>query len=757
MEGIYDNMNVGLICIAVAFLSALCSTVLFFVNGQGERLLKQQSGQSVAFLRLTAQSWSDVSLGASILASTLLLCYLLGHQFQHSYVAKYSSRSLPILYTISAFWAGQEGTFLLWALFIGLMSLAFTRKSNPIDNYAMAIISGFSAFLYLLLVVKSPFEVTAGSPPPDGSGMNPLLQDPWMAIHPPLLFAGYAATVFPFALVLSALLQGKNERWFKSGFGWSLFATLSLGTGIIIGGFWAYEVLGWGGFWGWDPVENSSLVPWLMLLALIHGLLVQKTKGALVRLNMLFAILSFLLVIYATFLTRSGVLSDFSVHSFTDLGINNYLVGMMVLSVVVSFGLFIAHFRTIHAPTMSISALNREVALLLGMAVFAASAAFTFVGMSSPIITKLFGKASQVDTSFYNTVNMPIAIGIGILLGITPFLGWTGEEKPGSFLKRLSMPFLLTALSIAIALVGGVHSGLQIALIAASTFGLTSNVIIAFRQYRSGWTNLGGPLAHIGAALLFIGIIGSGAFDESVRLSLQPGKAQSAFGYQFTFRNIDTSSSKTRVLIDVSDGRTSFTATPRLYFSDYNQEVMREPDIKILPLKDLYISPIEMESPPVDNGGNPQLELAKGESKELNGYDVQFVQFETGGHGQPGKMTVGALLDVQSNGQHTQITPEMEIDEQGHQTFIAADLPASGYAAQKHQVRLTAMSVEDKKILLAFDGFSDQNARLDSHTLVIDVTSKPLMMVVWTGVLLIIGGTTIAFVRRTKRLESATL
>ena len=431
-------MNLGSVVIVLAFVSSLAAAVTFFRNKPG-------SAAKVP-MRLFY-----VTAGGIVVSACYMLYLLTSHQFQFTYVAQYSSSSQPLLFLISAFWAGQEGTFLLWTLFVALMGLFFLRKSDDTDTVAMGIVSLFISFLTLLMIIRSPFRETVNTPT-DGSGMNPLLQNFWMVIHPPVLFVGYAATIFPFALVISALRRRNYSRWNASGFRWSLFATVSLGAGIIIGGFWAYEVLGWGGYWGWDPVENSSLVPWLTLLALVHGLLIQKKKGSLVRTNMFLAMITFVLVLYATFLTRSGVLQDFSVHSFEDFGIGNYLVGVMIVAVVAGTGFFLTRLRETRSPKMDLSGLHRELTILLGVYVLCVAGLFVFFCMSSPLITGLFGKASQVDVSFYNKVNLPVAIAIGLLLGVTPFLGWREEPQSG-LLKRLSMPLALTILSCVIAYV----------------------------------------------------------------------------------------------------------------------------------------------------------------------------------------------------------------------------------------------------------------------------------------------------------------
>jgi cytochrome c-type biogenesis protein CcmF len=733
-------MNIGQFSIFVAFIAALGSTIAFYREGTNQRVRKAKSILPSA----SRLYWAMTAFG--LLASVILLYDLLGHQFQYSYVARYSSRSLPFAYLISAFWAGQEGTFLLWAVLVSVMGVVFLRRARE-DVFAMSVVSAYSAFLYLLLIIKSPFEMLLPVPA-DGAGLNPLLQDPWMAIHPPILFVGYAATAFPFAMVISALVRRNYSRWLESGFAWTLFSSLTLGAGIIIGGFWAYEVLGWGGYWGWDPVENSSLVPWLVLLALTHGLLVQKSKNAFGRLNIFLAIITFILVLYATFLTRSGVLADFSVHSFVDLGINNYLVASMLVSAVIGFGLFATRFREIRSNPIETSTLNREVALLLTIVVLLSAALFTFVGMSSPIITGFLGKASQVDTPFYDKVNLPVAIAMALLLGITPFLGWAQEQKSG-IMKRLSMSLIITGLGVAITFVAGVDSLTLMVLVASAIFGLVSNVIIAFRQYRSGWSTLGGPVAHIGATLLLIGIVGSGSFDDSTQLMLQPNIPQSAFGFEFTFKGVKQSPNKDEMLVEVSDGRTTRLATPKLYFSEYNRSMMREPDITILPLRDLYLSPLELRSGAEHH--HPMLQLAKGETKELEGYTVTFIRFDVGQHGDMGLQGVGAVLDVRYRDKSHEVVPYLSINEKGERDFRPADLPAPQNPTKgvaRPYVTLNGLNVEAKAVVLEFHGFDDHGQIAATEALLLEVSTKPLMMVVWTGVVLIMGGTLLALRRR---------
>jgi cytochrome c-type biogenesis protein CcmF len=317
----------------------------------------------------------------------------------------------------------------------------------------------------------------------------------------------------------------------------------------------------------------------------------------------------------------------------------------------------------------------------------------------------------------------------------------------------MSLP--LTALACIIAYVAGVTSWQLMLFVGTAAFGLISNVIIVFRHYRSGWQTIGGPIAHIGVALMFIGIVGSGSFDETTRLLLPSGKAQSAFGYEFTFRGVpDQSSEKPKIVIDVADGKQSYAASPSLYFSNYNQSIVREPDIKIFPMKDLYISPMELHAAdPTQGGGHPVLDIAKGETKELLGYKFTFERFQMDQHGESGMMSVGALLHVTVAGKVYDITPRLSINDRGERQSIPVQLPDSVSAGKSPQIALSAINVDEGKVYLVFTGLDQKETVSPGQELLVEVSIKPLMMVLWTGVVLIIGGTVIAWKHRLQSPE----
>ena len=285
----------------------------------------------------------------STFASFLLMYFILTHDFRFKYIILNSSSDLQLSYLISSFWAGQEGSFLLWILLGAWLGLVLLYKLRHTEPHVMVLYNLPHIFLSILLIKQSPFA-TVINVPNDGMGMNMLLQDPWMVIHPPIVFLGYAAFTIPFAFAMSSLWRREYNDWIKQGLPWALFAFVTLGAGIIIGGVWSYRVLGWGGYWGWDPVENASLLPWLTGIALLHGLILQKSTGRLAKTNYFLAAISFVLIIYSTFLTRSGVLANFSVHTFGDLGITGWLVFFMFAFLFISGYLIISRSKEIPLP-----------------------------------------------------------------------------------------------------------------------------------------------------------------------------------------------------------------------------------------------------------------------------------------------------------------------------------------------------------------------------------------------------------------------
>ncbi|MBW2601556.1 MAG: cytochrome c biogenesis protein CcsA [Deltaproteobacteria bacterium] len=518
--------NFGQLTMQLALIAISLSTVCYAI-------LSYKTNNST--FRNTAR-FSFIGFTSLItIASVLLMYFILNHEFVYSYIASYSSRDLPLLYLVSSFWAGQEGSFLLWVLLGAWLGIFLKYRAKDMEPQVMVIYNLTNFFLMILLIKQSPFKMLP-SIPPDGSGMNMLLQDPWMAIHPPVVFLGYAAFAIPFAYAIAALWRRDYDRWIKPALPWTIFAFISLGAGIIIGGYWAYKVLGWGGYWGWDPVENASLLPWLAGMALMHGMILQSTQKKLQKTNFVLAIFSFILVIYCTFLTRSGVLADFSVHSFADLGITGWLV--LFMGVFIALSLYLLLTRAKEIPVSKKETLNifsRESGFIAAMCILTSSALVTGLGTSAPLITRLLEKASKVSTEFYVKTNLPLAILLVMLLSFVPVMKW-GKNSVAGFTPKLVWS-LVGAVATGAVILLKEYPGTGVFLLSLFAGAATAlNLVLAIKFLKKRVTISGGAVAHFGVGLMFLGIVASSMYDQSEKVALAQGSIQSALGYDISFK-----------------------------------------------------------------------------------------------------------------------------------------------------------------------------------------------------------------------------
>jgi cytochrome c-type biogenesis protein CcmF len=736
-------MLLGNLSLGLALVSALFSAAIFLRGAGGdEKLLRIGRKAYYAFMLFT------------VVASTYLMYLFFAHRFGVEYVYNYSSSAEPFFYLVSGFWAGQEGSFLLW-LFLGSLlgvfimsgkgkSALYSKGSGIREGHVMFFFLLVQIFLLVLLLKKSPFSLLPEIPP-EGKGLNPLLKDFWMVIHPPVVFVGYAALAVPFAYALSALSANKYEDWVKLTLPWAGFSCLSLGAGIFIGAYWAYKVLGWGGYWGWDPVENASLVPWILSVAMIHGLILERTKRIFRRTNLLLAILCFLLVVYATFLVRSGVLGDFSVHSFADLGITGYLLIFMIFFLFLSFGLYLVRLSHIPLTKTSEKILTSEFALFISIILFALSALLILLGTSSPLISRIFGPPSNVGIPYYVRTQLPLAILVCLALGAAPFLGWRGSGL-SEFMKDVRVSLLATIVLTTLAFIFGVRSPVYLICIFTALFALVSNLLVLARRSRGGWKLIGGFLAHVGAGMLVVGIITSSGYDRSEKINLPKGQAEEALGYQFTYLGTESRSpgDQDALKIKVQKGDRSFMAKPKFYFSEYNQGIMRTPHIKINPLYDLYLSPLEHGQ---GDAEEDLFQIHKGEAIEKEGYVIRFIDFDLGSHSQAGQMSVGAILEVERDGEKVSLTPTMvmggteedQIKRMVHLPGGADHLVLEKIDADRKIVTLSLVLEEEKT---------------SEDLLVLSVGRKPLINLFWLGTILVMLGLTIATARRIKEVNS---
>ena len=725
-------MNPGQWITWVSFLAALAAGIGFL-------------GAMVG--REGALRWAKIAYRtqwAALIAATAFLWYILfTHQFQYQYVASYSSRSMPAHYIYAAFWGGQEGTFMLWALITCTLGLVLMRMKHALTVPAMFFLNLPLVMLGLVTVMRGPFLVwPGGQMPPDGQGLNPLLQDPWMTIHPPVLFTGFSSLVVPFAIAMAALVKREYDGWVKPVLPWAVFSTGILATGFIMGGVWAYKVLGWGGYWGWDPVENGSLIPWLSNAALLHGLLVQRATGSLRRTNFFLAITSYVLVLYASFLTRSGVLADFSVHSFVNLGLNGFLLSFLLIIGVLGYGTLIFRARDIPTPPERLGNFSRESMMWLGQLVFMLMCGLTAVGMSAPLITRLFGPASNVQTSYYNLVNAPLAIALGLLVGLAPLMRW--RKHDANALLMAALPAVLGGLVImaAVAFSLGVRDPMPLGIVFAAGFALCANALVTWRSFRAGWRHAVAYLGHTGVAVLLIGVVASSGYGRSVQVQLPVGKQRQALGMGFTFQGVKADpSGKDRALIAVSGPQGPYRADPALYWSEFNQAYMKKPHIQRYLSHDVYISPLEMVGGDRQGmaGGENGVWFSKGESKKIGEVTYTFIDFDR----QMGEVVrIAARMRAEIGGRTVPVRPVLEMNlKSGVPNRIPDYLPGGA------SVTIAGVNPNTGQVALELPGMAQANAS-SGNILAVEVSTKPLINLVWIGAILMLGSAFLSMFRR---------
>jgi len=693
--------TIGEVLILMSFVAVAVSAVGFF-------LATQRTTGTAEWKRIGRGGW--YAMASTLTAASGILMYLiLNHQYQYAYVYQTSSNDLPLHYLMSTFWAGQEGSFMLWGLMMCGVGVALIRMVKPrYETAVMAVVAASQFFLLSMIaglqfgpleIGSSPFKTLAeafpeapifqqnpGFIPADGTGLNDLLQNPWMTIHPPVLFVGFSAMVVPFAFAIAALWKKRYTQWVRPALPWTLFAVMILGVGIAMGGYWAYVTLSFGGYWAWDPVENSSLVPWMLGIAAFHTMLVQKKSSKSHKSALFLSILAYLFVIYSTFLTRSGVLGDVSVHSFVDLGLYNQLLLWIVALGALGFGLLAYRYRELPEPAEEPRVLSREFMIFSGAMLFTAAAAVIILGTSAPILGNIFrDNPSAVPIEFYNTWTLPIALGFTFLIGLGQLFWWNTmsvDEVNRVLLKPIA---LATACTIAILLFtpfveqtvtlrapaapataeqmgaeAGLLSGLgdfwsmygqglQLLLLTfVGFFALFGNGLVLWRIGRGNPRMAGGAITHIGFAVMILGVIASSGFSKAFPQIGQPqtmgpnqqarenfilaeGQTRTINGYRVTYaEKTATNRGRGQYILDITDpkGR-SYTLKPVAYEGKNGQWFMH-PDVKAFVEKDIFAAVTPRAATGVDDEEGPpggELQLARGDSTVL-GEDQYALAFE---------------------------------------------------------------------------------------------------------------------------------
>ena len=687
------------------------------------------------------------------LGSAVLILALARRDFRVDYVFQYSGVDLPFRFQLAAFWAGQKGSFLIWLLWGSLLGLPLLRSAGKLEAPVMTVFLLVQLGLLFILVRENPFTMLDHAPA-DGQGLNPLLQDNWMVIHPPIMFVGYALAAVPFAFAMAALWRRDTSEWAARAFPWALGGFLVLGCAILLGGYWAYKTLGWGGYWGWDPVENASLIPWILGTALVHGLYLERTRKRFRRANLVLASLVFLSVLYGTFLTRSGVLADFSVHSFVDLGISGWLIGLMAFFLGLSSWLLATRLRSVETAPNEDPPLSRGSVLVLATMTILTAGLVVTLGTSAPILTRLQESPSQVGPEFYNRVNFPLAAIIVVLLSLVPYLTWKGEAGFGALLKKMAPGLVAGGIALGVALASGVHRPAHLLFVALAVTALATNLRKFVEVTRAqGFGKGGGYLAHVGVGLLFIGILASSAYDESAKVTLVQGQPAKVGDLTLTFQRFlgRQGELKERAEVEVArDGHAPWLAYPKIFLNDRTRQLMINPAIEKSWLADLYLSPLEFD-PGEEAGRFSELELAKGAETTLGDVRLRFVGFdlEREGNalakmaaGQP--FAIGAKLEATLGGTTTALEPLYRLDPSGRADFAPVALPGGG------QIALGGINASAGTVRLLVENASAVGGT--PAKLSLDVTHKPLVQLVWLGVYVALAGGLIAIVARAKQV-----
>ena len=542
--------QIGNISVILAFITSIIATYTYFISSN-------QKKKDSEYWRKIARLSFFLHAFFVLVVVLALFSIIVNKYFEYHYAWDNTSLSLPFGYAISCFWQDQEGSFLLWMFWnviLGLILILWfkTRKKQFIhfESPMMAIFSAVQAFLTSMIVGavlfgdfklgSSPFlllresmpdlPVWASNPnfiPKDGNGLNPLLQNYWMVIHPPTLFLGFATTLIPFAFAMAALWKKEYADWTKVALPWTLVSAMVLGVGIMMGAIWAYETLNFGGYWNWDPVENAVYVPWLVLVASFHTMFLSRKSSSALKITYILTIAQFILILYSTFLTRSGILGNGSVHSFTDLGLSGQLLIYMFFFIIIAIGLLALRWKNLPKDEKETSTYSPEFWIFIGVTVLSLAAFQVTLTTSIPVYNKigeLFNYKMNMamptePLKHYTSFQMWLFILVTVLTGVAQFFWWKRVDK--STLKSLINPLIISLVVSTIAIVTTkVNNWQYIILLTGGIFSIVANISILLDIIKGKYKVAGGAITHIGVALMLIGIMYSSAYEKIISLNM---------------------------------------------------------------------------------------------------------------------------------------------------------------------------------------------------------------------------------------------
>lgn len=535
--------NFGHLTTLVAFVSALVTAFAY------SQYFKASELEKASWRRFSRVSFYVHALSTSMIALSLFEI-IYNQRYEYFYAYSHSSKSLPVHYMISSFWEGQEGAFILWAFWNVVLGLVLVHTNKFWEAPVMVVFALVQAFLISMIlgvvigelkIGSSPFillrdatqapifKLNPDFVPEDGTGLNPLLQNIWMVIHPPTLFLGYASTLVPFAFLIGGLVTKKYAEWIRPALPWAIFSAMILGMGIIMGAYWAYVTLNFGGYWNWDPVENAVYVPWLILVASIHTMNTFKKSATALKTSIILVILSFILVLYATFLVRSGVLGDASVHSFTDLGLSGQLLIYLLFFMFVAIFLAVRAWKYLPTSEREASVYSREFWIFLGAVTLGLMSFQVILPTSIPAwnaLVESFGGISNMappadQVEFYTKFQLWFAVVLALLTSVGQFFWWQKIDKK-TLRDSLVFPYVTAALlATAIIVLAKVYDWKYMIIVLTGMFTIVANATILVKLLKKSTFKLaGGSLAHIGLGMILIGIMFSSGYSDVISINL---------------------------------------------------------------------------------------------------------------------------------------------------------------------------------------------------------------------------------------------
>jgi cytochrome c-type biogenesis protein CcmF len=598
--------ELGYAAIITAFIIAVYAAVAAFIAARGR----------ISELWFSTRNAVFVTFGLTSVASAALIYSFFARDFSIRYVAEYSSSDLPASYTLAAFWAGQPGSLLFWAWLLSLFAVIVVvreeRRNRQMVPYVTGVMMGILAYvLGIVAFASNPFEKMPLALS-EGMGLNPLLRTSDMFSHPTTLLIGYVGFTVPFAFAMAALISGRlDDWWIRATRRWTLTAWIFLSLGNLFGMLWAYTVLGWGGYWSWDPVENASFMPWLAATAFLHSAMIQQRRGMLKVWNMVLIIATYSLTLFGTLATRSGILS--SVHSFAMGAVGPLFLALIGLVLVGSLGLLSLRLRGLRSEHHLDSVVSREATFLANNLLLLGATFAVFWGTVFPIVSEAVrGVKVGVGAPFYNQITAPIFLAMIILMGICPLIGWR-KASPENLARNFLYPTGVALAAAVVLYILGLRQVYAVLGFAALTFAGTAILVEFYRGGRARhrahgdsylmalprlvWRHrprYGGYIVHAGVLLLAMGIIGSQMFSTSAEGTLAPGESLDVRGYTLTFRELKESSiadsAKVTGILDVTRGDDrigSIESSKRL--EREGEEWVTDVGLRTTPKEDLYV------------------------------------------------------------------------------------------------------------------------------------------------------------------------